>query len=645
MESGFFIGRDSELELFISEISESDQFKDPSRIFYLSGSEGIGKTSFYSYLWKHLRSTPLQVLWIRPQPWMHLNAEYEWANLLAEAMDANTDTLRARVEAFKTQWAASPKVLQEHGGAVAPGQDPHMAAWFEMFAQSILGANSLDDIKSNPNLRVVFVLDDYDRLSAQKKTWFAHSVFERLIGVVPDLDVRFLLSGRQSFYQSLDIESYWGPFQSEVREIQMHPLASHETFEFGRRAKLLLSDDFDLHEASGGIPGKIMEILEQGPQQGGELHRVKEVENILGGLSDEYRNWILGAVHLRVFNDESLNIFGSHAGARKACKWLQDQDYLKIESTSLGFRIDPSLADAVLHWQEQYNPQQYRKLAGRVESFREVCQNIPEREHREKLAKLSILNFFNEELVHKVFEEGASSLNTFVRSYLKYFIKTPFNYQISMQYQPFVQNYVRLIPIEDKELLQEKANYLWEKRRESVAEELKAIESKLKKEKEAYQENRSKLDPIIRDIGNRTRLLSRMSRKQNMPSRIKAPEILKGKQPGMLCLFFNTIGLIMLCIGLLYHSVDMNYILLGALFVMFGIFWPENEEVSVPQKPTKPAITDTQKNLIDGDTLIGMLNLKRVGFENRSSYLSMLIARYQRRIRELDTILQEPYVR
>lgn len=647
MDTGFFIGRDRELETLQAELSESDQFKDPSRIFFLRGQHGIGKRSLISQLFKQLRNSPLQIAWVRPESWPQVENEYDWPDLFTAAMDANQESLRQRVGHFKQAWVEAPKAVTAGRGESAPSR---MQLWMDTFARTVLGSKSMSGSGNLRHFRLIFVLDNYSKLSTERKQWFSSHLFSRLITNIPDLDIRFILSGEQSFYQTLDLESYWVPFQTEVREIEVPPLSPEETREFARRSKVLVSDQVDLHELTSGVPEKIKEVLQSGRARSSELHRVNEVEDLFRSLDEESRNWILGAVHLRVFDDESLNIFGTHAGARKAFRWLRSQPYIKVEQTRNGdYQIESSWADAILRWQEQFNPEQYRKLASRVQTFREICEHIPEREQREKLARLSVFNFFNEELVHKVYGEDAGALNTFVRMYLHYFIKTPFNYQISMQYMPFVHQYVRLIPLEDKELFKEKVKYIWDKRREAIHKEAGEIEQKLSKERKSFEENRVKLDPVMRQIHQRSRTLVRKARKDKR-SKSKgfaaktsvASET--GKQPKFLCLFFNVIGLFLLYYGMLFKSpMDWNTLMLGILFVVLGIFWPAISEEAAGASLQRSRSSSSNDNPLEGDTLINMLNLKRVGLENRASYLSMQVARLQRRLRELDTLLNEPY--
>lgn len=648
MENGFFIGRDRELETFIAELSEGDQFKDPSRIFYLRAESGMGKRAFYAQLWKNLRNSPLDFVWVRPASWHQLNRPEEWPELLTVSTDANAKTLRQRIEAFRRSALEGARRVPAGGGG-SQGADPRMEGWMEAFAQVLLGRKSLG-IRAERNLRVVFVLDHYDRLSQAKKQWFSRSVFEPLVTAIPELDVRFLLSGEQSFYQTMDLEHYWVPFQTEVREVDLPPLSPHETQEFARRAKVLVPEGFDLHEASGGVPARIRDVLQGGggvgAKKGADLRKVQEVEALFAVLGEEERNWILGAVHLQLFDEEGLKIFGTAAGARKALKWLRKQQEVKVEQVGEYYRVAPSWADAILRWQEQYHPEQYRKLAARVQSFQEVCQHIPEQEHREKLARLSVLNFFNPELLEKLYGEEASSLNAFVRMHLEYFIKTPFNYQVSMPYQPFVQNYVRLIPQEDKERLREKAAYLWEKARTVAREEAAQIEQKLSKEQRSHRETHTKLDPILSQINQRNRIRQRKRSRGAMPAKPQ-PQQASGeaRQPKAVCWFFNAMGLLLLFIGLVPTApVDWNYVVLGLLFVVLGVFWPASEEAASPVPP-RHELRSTEDGKAEEDTLVSMLNLKRVGLENRTSYLSMQIAHYQRRLRELDGILGEPYLK
>ncbi len=645
METGFFIGRDNELELFISEISESDQFKDPSRIFFLSGQRGLGKKSFYGQLWKYFCRSPLKVIWVRlPSVWQESHRQDDWLEMMSASIEANNDVLKNRIGIFRQSWSeASKGMLQGAGGqkqAVNKG-----VLWLDLFAKILLERKSLASGQAEKNLRILFVLDDYDRLDSEHKQWFSQSVFNPLVSAVPDLDVRFLLSGEHSFYTTLDLESYWGPFQTEVREVVLPPLNSIETNEFASRLKVTLGEGFDLQEVTGGIPEKIRALLKNGTIKKSDQRAFNDVDSNFEGLSQENVNWILGAAHLRIFNDEALNIFGTAEGALRARKWLCNLDFLKIEKRNLSFVIDSSWADSILHWQEKNQPVMYRKLAAKVESYREICQHIPLLEHRQKLAKLSVFNFFNEDLVHKVYGELAPSLNAFVRVNLQYFIKTPFNYQISMQYQPFVQSYVRLIPIEDKEQTREKAMHIWNKRKEVAIAEIAEIEKKLLKERKVFDEHRVLLDPLIKQVNQRVRMLVKAQKKKNEKlNRASTPEKPKSKQSMLPCLFFNVCGVSLMAVGMLFTvPLDWNYVVLGAFFVFIGTFGFNDDELVATQSVAK----SVDKNQIDptaDDTLIAMLNLKRVGLENKSSYLSMLINRYQQRLRELDTLLSEPYV-
>lgn len=645
MDTGFFIGRDRELEILISEISESDQFRDPSRIFYLSGDKGMGKRSFLSQLWKSLQRTPLQILWIRPeQTWLQTNRHGEWLSLFINSMQANNSSLNERLAEFKKGHsnAFSPNFAMGSSGT----QGSPEADWLDQFAQKVFNQKSIHSGGIDKNLRIIFVVDNYDQLDSARKDWFANVIFNPMVSAVPDLDVRFLLSGAESYTRSSDIENYWGAFQTEVCEVKLPPLSPEETRDFASRMKIILGDDFDLYEATGGIPEKIQSVLASGKIKSTALHRVSDIESIFADLNQEMRNWVLGASHLRIFNDESLSIFGTAEGARKARKWLCQQDFLKIEKLPTGFRVDSSWADSLLHWQERYQPDQYRKLAAKVESYREVCQAIRSLEHREKLAKLSVLNFFNEDVVNKVYGDEASSLNAFVRNHLEYFIKTPFNYQISMRFQPLVANYVRLIPIDNKEQLREKTAYLWGKRREAAVQEMAEIEKKLIKEKDAFKNNRVYLDPILKQINQRMRALAREQKRQARKTKPAAAskEVTVKKTAGI-TYFFNISGLVVLAVGMLVKvPVDWDYVTLGILFLVLGTFWSPDAP-STQETPKQAARSPrAASNPAEEDTMVALLNLKRVGLENKSSYLAMQMSRSQRRLHELDTLLNEPYI-
>lgn len=117
--------------------------------------------------------------------------------------------------------------------------------------------------------------------------------------------------------------------------------------------------------------------------------------------------------------------------------------------------------------------------------------------------------------------------------------------------------------------------------------------------------------------------------------------------PKAICIGLNLTGILFICVGLLIMTpLDWNYIILGIVMVFIGTIWPFKDEPGLPYSieglKSNPESEAADKSF-EKDTLIKILNLKQVGFENKSSYLIMQISQHKRRLRELDTITQEPY--
>lgn len=647
-----FIGRQKELQFYVDELSQGGEFKDPSRIFYLRGVNGMGKHTFHSQLWSRLQGAKYPLVWIRPDALSQIRDSSDWSKLFAQSLQSNHPEINKRIERFQREFAIIPDDGPRVGYGVSPQVgtmirrvvDPVMQRWVTLFQDIVVG--DIAAAKSS-GLRVLFVLDNYDSLHPEKKQWFARSVFEQLVPSMPALDVRFLLSGVESFYQTLDLESYWIPLQTEVEEVELPPFSPEETLAFARENNVLLTHDINLHERTGGIPGRLVDEIQSANRQ---VHMVDEVERLFQGKTDEQRNWILGAVHLEIFDTESLNIFGTETGSQNAFAWLVKESGVSIEPAGRGYRVDPGWSDAILRWQEQFYPDQYRRLASRVEQFREVTRQIPEQLHRRCLAKLSVFNFFNRKLVETIYPKEAQSLWEFVQGNLDYFIKTPFNYQISVQYQPFIQSYINLIPLENKVELKEKLTAIWNKRREDILAEIENLEKRLEGEKRSLKRDHAYLEPILRDVRARERQIKKNYRAQNRRNReagISSTPV--GKTPWW-CYLSMGLGAVLLYVGILAQDVlSWGHIFWGTFLVMFGLFWPLIAAALTPTEMVDEVaeakrMDEEMQALIENDTVIRLMNLKRIGVDNKTRFTAMNVTRFERRLAELDGQLNEPYV-
>ncbi len=663
------------METYLRELSRDIRSESPPRLFFLKGDAGVGKSTFYSELWERISSqVRLATIWIRPKEFVPGATQADWVASFAQDITANRPDLTDAVATFQAAFAEVPRpqappanpgaaaaapppqeadasttldaLTTEDTGTAAP-MEPYAEAWVALFQHHVLRKIPAGDGTPSP-YRIIFVLDRYHSLTPEKKRWFCLTLFRPLVNYQdPPLDVRFLLSGRQSFYQTLDAESYWPELKSQAIEIDLKPFTLEETAEFLKRSGLPDHLAPDLHKTCKGLPAGLEQAVAAIEKARATDDATRRVEGLLRDKNERQRDWLLQAAHLGTFDIDALSGFSNQDTAVEGYDWLRRQPDLKLRSTDTGCVMDAALSLAFLHWQELLNPEKYRTMAERALPAKALLSLMPDPRDRPILADLAVFNHFTPDAVRSVFGDRADALLKFVENHPEYFTQGERSTQVAAEYRKVLNAYHKLVPRPQDADLRKRIDAYWKNRREALLQEMTQIETTIQNEETMLETLRSQLLKVNDQIHSHEDILKRRYQKAAQKTRRGAPVIEhSGSRSMVASLLMEAAGIVLLYFGILFaNTASVAYASAGIVLLILGLYWPYKRQqvaaqTNVSAEPQLPRLDAVMQS----DQSLRLMNIQRSNIEHRRNAASNTITKSRKQLAELDALLHEPYV-
>ncbi|OHE72385.1 MAG: hypothetical protein A2007_03735 [Verrucomicrobia bacterium GWC2_42_7] len=631
---GVFVGRQKELELFWKELDKSSHSSDAKQIFYLKAPDKYGKKAFYTELWNKLKKNQTPYLYIRPIGFISADESIPWTNFFVFSMQSNeqplTDlikNLQLAVVQENTSDGRSKENPNNPTGSMPieqVGNNNHFydEKCFELFLTEVLVQSNGRGSNKKKNC-LLFVLDDYDMFPVEKKEWFSKLFFQQLSDFF-DWDIRYLLSGKTSFFSTPDILSNWAPLEEKVLELELPPLSFDEA-SFLLKKKGIPSDKFrEFFGKSSGIPGNLsMEAnLSLVGEEKGTLDIVQQK---VAGFSDSEKKKILYFAHLGLTSEEAIKIFGTETDVHGTFQWLIDQ----INELSQELKPDQmsEFLNSLLEWQKQSDPRNFISFANNTCKYQKILASFPEEKSRQIMTQLSIFNYFDEALINKIYPDQCEAIIRFLRNNPQYSIRSDVNWQLKPEFKRVIQIYRELLKIQNDPIIQEKIKNIWNDKYASTIQEIEKRENEIYRKEEEKAKITKQLNPLIQKL-----------EKKQKQFRTPEPTHPTARSSSLAWnVMLEIMGVTLLYAGmLLFENVSLTYVICGCILVILGLF--RRQKKSLPYQPQAP-----QQETRITDSADQFLKIQLAQLEFKREQTSRDVLANKKSLKKLQQLLEEQY--
>ena len=622
MKTKTFVGRSRELEGLHKALRRSSQ----QRALLVTGSRGMGKSSLLARYWEDLRSSGAPALWINLSRLPDLREASEVPTALVEALDGSTSSLQGQVATFAQAFGRA--IFSAEKEQLAENEDLSKEQllsrlWTEEFLQIF----PLDKTTSGKPL-VYVVIDDLDKVRPNVLDLLQHGYVKKWqdAGVIDSF--RFLVTS--SSWPLPDnatrfVESAAG---EDPLLLKMEPLTEAECAELARKRGVSNLSSSDLFAKTKGIPSNVEDELEMQSATRTPFPKETKSGSLPSGLTDQQTQWLSRASCLPDLSMEGLTLFYDGKEAAQAFNWLRYSSKLTKPMPNRSLSLDAGTRQAALDWFRQRDPNGAQAAISRAQQFSDFQARVPVEDERRMLLRLSHFLFFDQEALEAIVGETAKEYMQFVKRKPEWFIETANNYQMLPEYRDLCQRFRKLMGKDSvEEEIRQKIKTCWErkkKRHSTRKDQLLAEESK-------YRGELSSVDSEFKSLASaRENLVA----PQGKAGRKRKRQLTIGTSKGFLILGVLVLGLSLGMRDLfsVYHTAA------GIFLTLAGFFWPmvSTEETGPQAQPVNDQFAvETQQRV---------MQFRLNGLETRKSKIRESLAVVYRETRNLEDLLEEPYL-
>ncbi|MGF1449091.1 MAG: hypothetical protein ACFB20_06705 [Opitutales bacterium] len=642
------IGRQAELDHLMHEVGHGASPGSAPPVTSIVGPESIGKSTFLDAIWQRFNDLQIPAVCLRPPVVEGTGDARAWLQDLTQTLKASHPALHGRLTQFRH--AFSQRLAQIDHGTQAPfgtnRQEMAMLEWWTRELHRFCTDREEDDGRLPLKVRLVWLIDEFERWPAAQEKWFTEYMAPVFAEFRLACDLHFYTSLEKPPTLTSNFASFWVGVAQVGKVIELKPFTTEEVSGFIEEAGITDLDAKALFEQTQGNPGKIHQILEQRRTTQLETD-VGQVERLFKGRTNEEREWMLWAAHLRWISREFLRFFGGKAAGDAAFACLKLRLELGLTPFNGGYQVNAEVAEALCAWQQIRHPESFERLQRRARVCTDLFEIVGSTPDLEVLSLLSRFRFFNHKLLQQLLPGDSRTVRAFTVEHPEYFFETDNNLAVADTFRTQFREYNALVAHPQERELKRKIEAAWNDRRDAVLREMHEIEDHIKRDEKALDEISVELSKMKQD--DRVR---RFDGNDEATPKVKvqfSAEKKSGSAFSGLCvagIVSTVLGIFFLYLGILFtDQFSMTYCALGVMFVGGGITLPQArlpKTRTVTMSAVRPKAQAKPKRPSDSNQRL--LNMKLTNLENKRSLTIESLARQRQRFSELDGILCEPYV-
>jgi hypothetical protein len=657
MQSSFFIGRSTELDLVLQELSRTAASGTDHCSLVIWGPEGIGKST----LAREIVSQLLRLS--RGYSWLGFGLSDPPADLgdyvlaLADSWQNNHVTqdmsaaeVRSTLQKLLSQSPPSDKATTP---PARNNLQPDVLAEFlveALFLSFYRVSASHKNGLAPQGYAILFVIDDYDALPMEHKgLWLA--LRDRILKESGFFNARFLILSRMSPGVLGWATSLGG--SHGVIEIKLNSFNREEAADFLDRMGATQTAHAAIYEETQGVPG-LLEKRVRNPDHRTPLAtpNTSVVRQYVESLSPREREYVVAAAFLGTSDPEGLSLFGGPEFGKQAFAWLAGQPTTRVQSKTFeSCELQPIFSQAVRQVWHELQPEKSSEFARRVESWRQLVQLIPDRNQRRFLCQLAPFARFTRQALDLTLPADSQALWDFSEQNPACFTDTPHTRNLADTLKPVVQSCGFWMEPIRYEQTQAKLMDVWQRHRKSIVDEIASLEKELADNEQQRQSVCVQIQEIQRQIETRA---------QQVILVLPSPSPVLTRRPSTRLrslkssLAIQMLGVVSIYAGFLLlnsaREMAFSYIGLGAYLFAWGVYSsvapkpqlnPSSQESSTGSIRLEPAQPEQARR---SECDLNLVRLRSITLENRQKSLFAFYARQSRKLNECYERLNESFI-
>ena len=619
-----FIGRESELNALSQGLAPSGTM----RAAYISGEQGMGKSSLLNIVGQNLLRREQSVLWLCPKLCSELSPA-GWASQLARDLQGGALLAQSAVNQFAQEIGRELAVLPHSIDSASAGMDTKL---FEKVSEALVGGleslmQSNDEVLFTP----IFVFDDFDTYNPFLRSWIESDLNEKLRSSKNFQKSRFLFAGRKSLS---DEKAFFDKFGMEqVHEFHLQGLSPALCLQLFKQHSNENIPSTEIQKKTRGNPSKVLNLASKPvildkPKTEKMSESNTSVSKALKNFSEEEWNHLLKAAYPDRINRYALEFFCSPRDAAYCYNWIKrNRKIAKVEPDG-DVILDPEIREEIKRVHAENNSTQaeeWETLSCVLNAFMGIFPNpnqhwIP--------VNLQLFNCFNRRLCQQIFDEANyEEIDGFLEEYQDFFTLNDKQFKMLDDVRLITSRFVEIGGVQPRDGLVEEIKIKWEEDQRIAEEQRVAMEQeRLNLVTEGEQAKKQ-----IETLGELKEKLMEDFRK---PKSMKSKRVYSvSSSPVLIVLGIITIGS-----SLYADSIGSYYAAAGLLLTLLGFFWP-----NVDVKKPKMAGGASGPNLAI-ETQQRSLEHRISGLKNRVTSMTGSIQRITSELDRVNSGVSEPYV-
>ena len=559
MSGRFFIGRTKELERLEHFTLRPGQAVHRPRLAHIWGTEGSGKSSLVQKFISLLPEESVPVISFCPSAEdLTSTNEITFYNEMFASAETNIGDLLPWIEQLKNTF------YQPEEGA----QQSLDYFWAQRFLSTVdtMAKESIMDLKG---LCLVFAMDDIARLPLNLRIGFCSFINRICETLDPAYPLSVITTGTSDLNAIPDIPSFWQHSIAEGLRIHLENLTREETF------SLLESKDLDsnliskIYNQTQGNPGQIMLTLEDQNLQSINFEECyTRGKNMMYQFNNFQKRWIQWAAIIRQCNDETVSMITEGQEIVECMNWVRKNYPVVFEREGTDYVLKSDYRRAILAYVQRNEPELFREINEIVLKLTGVKHTVPNFQHRHLLSKLADLNYFDLNLLKKVFdEETYRAMLSLIESKPIFFRQELDSYRLASNIRATIAIYNSLHKNTERDKFLYRVNTLWNEKQKLINEQLIKSEKTLH---EFEERNRSltqslgKVEEEIKNLKNsKKQVVQTISASHVQPQkRFSIVGAVTLQATGIAILYVNT---------LVMDRMSLSYLLLSGICIVGGI--------------------------------------------------------------------------
>lgn len=597
----------------------------PFLLFYISGPKGSGRRTFVKRLWEEISQTEVpRVLFCVDNP-----AEGNIARQLLDSCKANRSYLDDALKQIVNEAEGQAKRLDEAGSPLP--DDAKITVWSELVEQHLL-----EDSRNNRGLQLLLVLPELSSMSSD--------LMESLSQTTPrsnaNVDCRIITTGTTK--TDLDLIQKIFPDRTPVDEIALQPLTPEDVEQWLHAMQSPTDLTMEVYKRCGGLPVKLENALKEVQQERQERSMMAMAENALGDTKDSLRKNLCLAAMLPEINEQALFTLMLPEDATAVMTNLRQSDWSDSGWREGSFIASAEVRQALVKYLERKYPADYNNALPLASQFARIHAAIPSGKHREYLARLSIFNYFNLEVLREIMPDLANDMANLLKGNPAYFENTGTSFRLKPEIRQAVEAFMKLAKYAVTDSDKARITTAWETRRQKIMDLMHDTEEKVKKEETSLGGLQTQIKQINNSIEKEQSHLFRIRQKSQQRNTRKEQ---KSDHRGGIRIWriaLEGLGTIIIYISfLLYSRSSLIYAAVGVGLILAGLF--VNGRMLSPVREPDVSTPQRADNLDVFERNLKFLNIKKGQLETRQNAIAASIARERTSLKEQDKQLREPY--